>query len=162
MKMFRMVGEDQCMGGPVNLGGPLGVGWLCAFLLGPQRSAHSLGTVVQVLAMFTWPLTSALSLLPLRAPSPPPTGVSGGVCPRPRLTPLPGKMVPAYLVGFSAGVQVEMSVSLSFIWWVTLYISAGPPEVPLVQHLLSPGGLGAPKNMGQRFLCSLASHTPAL
>ena len=64
-----------------------------------------------------------------------------------------------------------------FLWWDSggnvcfpfLYLvddfvnmSAGPPEVPLVQHLLSPGGLGAPKNMGQRFLCSLASHTPAL
>lgn len=121
MKVFRMVGEDQHMGGPVDLGGPLGVGWLCAFLLGPQRSAHSLGTVVQVLAMFTWPLTSALSPPPpLRAPFPPPTGVSGGVCPRPRLTPLPGKMVPAYLVGFSGGIQVEISVSLSFTWWVTL------------------------------------------
>lgn len=64
-----------------------------------------------------------------------------------------------------------------FLWWDSdgnvcfpfLYlvgdfvnISAGPPEVPLVQHLLSPGGLGAPKTMGQRFLCSLASRTHAL
>ena len=40
--------------------------------------------------------------------------------PRPRLTPQPDKTVPAYLVGFSGGIQVEMSVSLSFIWWVTL------------------------------------------
>lgn len=121
MKMFRMVGDDQRTEA-LDLGGPLGVGWLCAFFLGPQRSAHSLGTErYRCCPCSPRPLAMARSLLlPGEAPSPPPLGFFWCEMPRPRLTPQPGKTVPAYLLGFSGGIQVEMSVSLSFIWWVTL------------------------------------------
>lgn len=32
------------------------------------------------------------------------------------MAPLPGRTLPAYLVAFSGGIQVEMSVSPSFVW----------------------------------------------
>lgn len=91
--------------------------WVALCFLPWSPEIHSLSghRAVQVLPMLTRPLATALSPPP-RAPSPPPTGLSGVVWPSPRLTPLPGKMVPAYLVGFSGGIQVEMSVSLSLIW----------------------------------------------
>lgn len=62
------------------------------------------------------------------------------------MAPLPDRVLPAYLVAFSGGIQVEMSVSPSFVWWGNqgngsfINVSAAPPqEVPLVWHLLSPG-----------------------
>ena len=114
MKMFRMVGEDQRTGGPVDLGGPRGVGWLCAFFVGPQRSAHSLGSTGVARAH---PAFSHSALSSSKCPI---SSSHWGFCCGVAQTPLPGKMVPAYLVGFSGGIQVEMSVSLSFIWWLTL------------------------------------------
>lgn len=49
------------------------------------------------------------------------------------MAPLPDRVLPAYLVAFSGGIQVEMSVSPSFVWWGNqgngsfINVSAAPP-----------------------------------
>lgn len=152
MKTLRVVGEDQSMGGPTDLEGDWEWGGsretaFCAFLPSPQRSVDSLGTErCRRYPRSPRPLASALSP-PQGAGSPPPCGVSGVVCPRPRVAPLPGRTLPAYLVAFSGGIQVEMSVSPSFVWrgnqgngsFINVSAAHPPREVPLVWHLLSPG-----------------------
>lgn len=135
---------------------------LCFLPWSPETCSLSRHRAVQVLPMLTRPLAAALS--------PPPRE--------------PHLLLPLGFLVWYAQTQTDPSawqdgpcLSGRFLWrdsggnvcFPFLYlvgdfvnISAGPPKVPLVQHLLSPGGLGTPKNMGQRFLCSSASYTPPL
>ena len=105
---------------------------------------------VQVLPVLTRPLATALSPPP-SVPSPPPTGVSAVVCPDPSAW-QDGPCLSGRFLWWDSGGNV----CFPFLYLVADFvnISAGPTEFPLVQHLLSPGGLGMPKNMGQRLLLS--------
>lgn len=85
-----------------------------------------------------------------------------------RVVLLPGRIVSAYLVACSGGIQVEMSVSPFFVWWGDQHtgsfvnVSTGPPEFLLFGSSSSLGRLSTPENVGQRFLCPSVSHIPAL
>lgn len=84
------------------------------------------------------------------------------------MAPLPGRTLPAYLVAFSGGIQVEMSVSPSFVWrgnqgngsFINVSAAHPPREVPLVWHLLSPGRAKHPWEGGTKVSVSLSKpHT---
>ena len=162
MKMFRMAGDDQCTGGPVDLEGPLGVGGSVLSSLVP-RDPLSLWAQSGTGVAHAHPAFSHSALSSSKSPissshwafwcgvaqsQTDPSAWQDGPC-------LSGR----FLWWDSGG-----NVCFPFLYLVSDFvnISAGPPEVPLVQHLLSPGGLGTPKNMGQRLLCSSASRTPTL